>query len=456
MSNKEDRARAMAENIAASRRKLLNNKTPFAIKEAYFKLRTNLTFCKTSDGSRQCKVFAVTSTQSAEDKSLTAANIAISYAMLGKKVVLVDCDLRRPTQHRLWQIETVGGLCDYITGRGKVALEKVPDLQMWVLCCGKTTPNPTELLSSVRMGRILQEFAMLSDYVIIDTPPVETVADLQIISPYVDGIVIVTKSGITTKDELNAAIDAVESFGGNLCGVVLNDINTNEPNSSYNYSYTDKYGYGYRGQENSRSQTKSETARPQTKQENRRINKNKENMRPDEKSTNIRPQSRQENLKERMQQVEQKTQLRQDNIQTNKTQENLRPRVNQGYSRPQSRQEYMRVHAQQMNARSEANAESMRSNIRQEGTRTRNQQVNSRVQQNAHQASPQQQNRSNIRPQGNHNYSRPQQKVEDTRPIIRQASAQPQTKQQNVRSRVQQVYPTSNTNQENQRLRERR
>ena len=114
---------------------------------------------------------------------------------------------------------------------------KVTDLPLWIVCTGTIPPNPSELLSSERMRRFVAESAKTYDYVIIDTPPINTVADAQIISTYVDGVVLVTKSGVTTTDELSDAKDAV----------VLNDMNMKSGKYAYKYKYKygGKYGYKY-------------------------------------------------------------------------------------------------------------------------------------------------------------------------------------------------------------------
>ena len=106
--------RTSNETLVDNRRKILTEETPFAIREAYVKLRTNLLFCMTADKERPCTTFAITSAKPSEGKSLTAANIAVSYAMLGKKVILIDADMRKPTQRRLWKVEKSAGLCDFL------------------------------------------------------------------------------------------------------------------------------------------------------------------------------------------------------------------------------------------------------------------------------------------------------------------------------------------------------
>ena len=230
--------------MRANRKRLLTNESPFAIKEAYVKLRTSLLFCMTADKERPCSTFAITSAKPSEGKSLTAANIAISYAMLGKRVLLVDADMRKPTQRRLWRVRSSAGLCDFLAKISRLELVKVTDLPLWIVCTGTIPPNPSELLSSDRMKRFIEECSKVYDYVIIDTPPINTVADAQIISTFVDGMVLVARSGYTTADELKVAIEAVGRAGGNMCGVVMNGMNMKSMKYSYKYKYG-KYGYGY-------------------------------------------------------------------------------------------------------------------------------------------------------------------------------------------------------------------
>lgn len=245
MNTKLKKQKSTNKAVAVNRKRLLNNESPFAVKEAYVKLRTNLMFCMTADKKRPCKVFAITSAKPSEGKSLTVANIAIIFAMLGKRTLLIDADMRKPTQRRLWSIDISTGLCDFLAKIGPLELAKVDELPLSIICTGTIPPNPSELLSSGRMKDFVEVCSNSYDYVIIDTPPINTVADAQIISTFVDGVVIVTKSGDTTSDQLCAAIDAVNRAGGNLCGTVLNGMNMKSVKYSYKYKYGDKYGYKY-------------------------------------------------------------------------------------------------------------------------------------------------------------------------------------------------------------------
>lgn len=248
MKIKKEKTELSSEVLTANRKRLLTNNTPFAIKEAYVKLRTSLMFCMTADKERACKIFAVTSSKPSEGKSLTAANIAISLAMLGKKTLLIDADMRKPAQRKLWKGENSTGLCDFLAKICSLDLFKVEALPLSIIFTGTIPPNPSELLASNRMKQFVEECASIFDYVILDTPPINTVADAQIIASYVDGTILVAKSGETTKDELYAAIDAVKRADGNLCGVILNELNLRSTKYAYRYKYGDKYGdkYGYR------------------------------------------------------------------------------------------------------------------------------------------------------------------------------------------------------------------
>ena len=246
MAQGKNNHNAKGEAVAVWRKRLLNNDSPFAIKEAYIKLRTSLMFCMSADKEHPCRTFAITSSKPSEGKSLTAANIAISYAMLGKKVLLIDADMRKPTQRRLWKVELSVGLCDFLAKIWQLEMAKVKDLPLWIVCTGTIPPNPSELLASDRMKRFVEECAKHYDYVIIDTPPINTVADAQIVSAYVDGVVLVTRSGQTSSDELNEAIDAVHRAGGNLCGVVLNGISMKSAKYGKKYEY--EYSYAESGE----------------------------------------------------------------------------------------------------------------------------------------------------------------------------------------------------------------
>ena len=222
-------------------------KSGYQIVEAYKSLRTNLEFLSSAGN---CKTILITSSVPEEGKTNVAVNLAMTIAASGKRVVLVDCDLRKATISRYLRIpRNHAGLTNVITSKDEgalaAALVRVKDSGITVLAAGTIPPNPSELLSSDRMKGFVESCADYYDYVIIDTPPINTVADAQIISTFVDGVVLVARSGNTTADELNAATAAVRRAGGNLCGVVLNGLNMKSVKYASKYKYGDKYGYRY-------------------------------------------------------------------------------------------------------------------------------------------------------------------------------------------------------------------
>lgn len=203
---------------------LLNLRSPAEIKEAYVKLRTNLMFCMTADGTRNCKVFAVTGANQGEGKSITAANIAISFAMIGKKTLLLDADMRSSSQRRIWKNRTLTGLSDFLAEIKPLEVFSVKELPLSIVFTGTLPPNPSELLSSEKMSDFVKECSNRFDYIIIDTPSLNDYADAQIISTLADGVVLVARSGETDSADLAESLDSVKRSGGNVCGVALNFI----------------------------------------------------------------------------------------------------------------------------------------------------------------------------------------------------------------------------------------
>lgn len=226
-----------ASPAASDRKRLLTDSAPFAIKEAYVKLRTNLMFCMTEDKKKACHTFAITSSHPAEGKSLAAANIAIAFAMLGKETLLIDADLRKPVQRKIWKIKAKTGLCDFLASLAPLELVKVNELPLSIIGAGTIPPNPSELLSSELMKNLLKDCAEHFDYIIIDTPPVNTVADAQMVAPLVDGMILAVRSGVTSADEVTTAIEAIKHAGGNFCGVILNDMNMKAGKGAYAKTY---------------------------------------------------------------------------------------------------------------------------------------------------------------------------------------------------------------------------
>lgn len=269
-SKQEERAQ-----IRENRKKILTENSAFAIREAYVQLRTNLMYSVASMDDRGCKVFGVTSANPSEGKSLTASNIAVSFAMLGKKTLLIDCDMRKPNVARLWHIHTNNGLSDLIAKVDVCDVYGVEGLPLSIIACGKIPPNPSEMLASAAFQNAIDRFRRKYNYIIIDTPPINEVADAQIVSRLVDGMVLVIRSAKTKQRDLAEAESALQSAGARICGIVINDLNLKQGGKygyKYGYKYEYKYGYRYGDTPTYNRESKPDTGRvPLKKTESREI-----------------------------------------------------------------------------------------------------------------------------------------------------------------------------------------
>lgn len=215
----------------------------FRITEAFKELRTNLQFMKPDKPPR---IIVVTSCTPGDGKSTVAANIAQTLAESGEMVVLVDCDLRRPTVARTFDLVDGVGLTDVIVGRA--SLDDVLQLtdaeeRLMVLGSGPTPPNPIEILASDRLGEVFQE---LSEHriLIVDAPPLLPVTDAAILAARFDGALMVVNAGQTTKEELAKAVDSLTKVHGEILGVVLNRVPTSKSESGHYRYYGSSYSYG--------------------------------------------------------------------------------------------------------------------------------------------------------------------------------------------------------------------
>ncbi|AWB85663.1 polysaccharide biosynthesis tyrosine autokinase [Mycetocola zhujimingii] len=207
--------------------------------ESFRSLRTNLQFVNLDAGPRS---FVITSSIPGEGKSTTAANLAIALAETGASVALIDGDLRLPRVAHYMGVEGGVGLTDVLIGRAELAdvLQKWGRGNLYVLPSGRVPPNPSELLGSAAMKRLLDALTDQFDVVLIDAPPLLLVTDAAVVSKLAGGAIVVAASGRTRKNELSAAVRTLESIGSHLAGVVVTMLPTKGPDS---YAYG-QYSYG--------------------------------------------------------------------------------------------------------------------------------------------------------------------------------------------------------------------
>lgn len=201
----------------------INEDTKFVITEAYKTLRTNMRF---SLRSNMCKKIIICSPMPEEGKSTTSTNLAITIAQMGAKVLLMDCDLRKGRLHRYFNIKSMPGISDVLSGITDVkdVTRKTANENLHILPMGAIPPNPTELLGSVQMEELLSKLDKIYDYIIIDTPPINVVSDSLSLSKVVDGVILVVKEGETSHPNIVSAIGKYEFAEANLLGFVLNGV----------------------------------------------------------------------------------------------------------------------------------------------------------------------------------------------------------------------------------------
>ncbi|BBI31764.1 CpsD/CapB family tyrosine-protein kinase [Cohnella abietis] len=225
--------------MSANNRKIITYENPFSpISEAYKTLRTNLHW---SSIDRPVQTILVTSTEKNTGKSLTVVNMAVSFAQLGKKVVIVDCDLRKPTQHEYFMKSNRNGLSRLLEGHYQLeqCLVDTHIEHLKLLPSGIIPTNPAELLESSRMSKLLEELKTLFDVIIIDSPPALVVTDAHILAPKCDGVVFVIRSGKTKKELAQKALTYLKYANAHILGIVLND--------QRDMKREIQYGYGNKG-----------------------------------------------------------------------------------------------------------------------------------------------------------------------------------------------------------------
>ena len=257
------KAEKTAKKEKSSRRKkqqgLLCDELSFAAAESYKLLRTNLLFALPE---QECRIIGVTSSIRGEGKSTTSVNLAYTLAQTGKRVLLIDGDMRLPTIAQKLEMTSTPGLSNLLAGLSaeRNCLRKSSYFDNWyILPAGDIPPNPSELLGSERMHALLDRYKDVFDYILLDLPPVNIVVDALVITKWTDGIIVVVRENYTSRRALDACMYQVEKLGAKMLGFVMTDANVSA--SSYkNYGKYGKYksyggydyGYGYGYDKNGR------------------------------------------------------------------------------------------------------------------------------------------------------------------------------------------------------------
>ncbi|WP_342042993.1 CpsD/CapB family tyrosine-protein kinase [Bacillus sp. OTU2372] len=210
----------------------LNPKSP--ITEQFRSFRTNIQY---SSVDEELRTIMVTSSEPGEGKSTTIANLAVVFAQQGKKVLIVDADLRKPTLHYIFNVNNTFGFTTVLTKQKTLlkAIEQTEEENLFLLTSGPTPPNPAELLSSKSMEQFIVEAKEEFDMILFDTPPLLAVADPQIMANQCDGSVLVVLSGKTEIDHGKKSKDLLENAKAKLLGVVLNQVEAEQGGYYYYY-----------------------------------------------------------------------------------------------------------------------------------------------------------------------------------------------------------------------------
>jgi len=232
-------------NDAEKSKNVLSSDSKFAIVEGYKIARTNLVFSLTT---QENNCVAITSWSKGEGKSTATVNLAISFAKMGKRVLLIDTDLRRPNLHNLLKLKNDTGLSEVIGKFGDfqaaVHREVIPCLD--VLTSGAIPPNPSELLASSTFSDLLKQEKEEYDYVILDTPPLGVVADTLLLKDHVGGYVLVVRERVTTHGDIENALQNIRLADSKVLGFLKVGCQVRSRGYGYRRGYSGHYTYYYK------------------------------------------------------------------------------------------------------------------------------------------------------------------------------------------------------------------
>ena len=228
----------------------------FSVQEAYKSIRTNIVLSVIKDG---CKTIVFTSSIPSEGKSTTSVNVAISLSKAFYKVLIIDCDLRKPRIHRALEMNNNVGLSNVLSGLDSIDMaiqhsKKYENLD--VLSSGLIAPNPSEMLASDRMAKLLEKLRENYNYIIIDTPPINVVADALPLIKQSDGVILIVRQEHTTHNELSKSIKSLQFIDAHILGFVMN-ASADKKRRKYKdiEKYVDKINYNEEKKEDPEEET---------------------------------------------------------------------------------------------------------------------------------------------------------------------------------------------------------
>jgi capsular exopolysaccharide synthesis family protein len=208
--------------------------------EAYRTLRTNIQY---SSFDKEIRTIVITSAQAAEGKSTVSGNLALAFAQNEKKVIIIDCDLRKPSVHKNFKISNLSGLSEVLIGKEKLdnAIQSRNE-NLDILPSGKIPPNPSEMLSSTAMTNLIESLKQKYDIVILDSAPLQAVTDAQILSTKADGTLLVIRAQRTSKVAVSEAKNLLTKVGANIIGTVLHAVENTRGKYYYYYGSNNEKG----------------------------------------------------------------------------------------------------------------------------------------------------------------------------------------------------------------------
>lgn len=225
-------------------RALIDQNSPFALAESFKTIRTNMLY---TGNNEKCPVFGVTSSDMEAGKSVFFANVSQAFAQLHKKVVLVDTDLRRPVQHKIFSLDNTEGVSEILAGLN-TDLDKlikhthIENLD--VITSGHIPPNPTELLASDNFKKLLNDLKQKYDVIFLDLPPIGVVIDALVITEMVTSYVVVVRCKKDRKQDISSIVSDMKQAKANIAGFVLNGVNPKISGTGH-YRYYSRYGHRY-------------------------------------------------------------------------------------------------------------------------------------------------------------------------------------------------------------------